>query len=196
MRLNDHLSSYWRLVACLGTAVASMVVAAGCSANSPTPTSMPPASTSTHQQSSPQSPPSPADAAKQSAVAAYRSMWQNFVAAGATSDWQAVSLGQYATDPALTNMRRSLLADHNDGLVTKGEPTFAPAVSAMEPAADPNKITITDCADSTHWLKYKANGQLKNDTPGGRSLINAIVVKQPDGSWKVSEYGVHGVSTC
>ncbi len=140
---------------------------------------------------------SPADKAKQDALASYRGMWQDFVAAGATSDWQSPKLGRYATGIALTNMSRALYADHYNGLVTKGEPTYEPAVSSVEPPDNPNKIVIKDCSDDSRWLKYKAStGQPANDTPGGRHLINAIVQKQADGSWKVSEYGVHEAGTC
>jgi len=142
------------------------------------------------------SPASQVDQAKQAALTAYRGMWHDFVVAGTTSDWQSPSLGQNATGVALTNMTRSLFADHSNGLVTKGEPTFTPTVTSADPQGKPTKIVITDCADSTHWLKYKTDGQLENDTPGGRSLINAIVEKQSDGAWKVSDYGVHGVSSC
>jgi hypothetical protein len=155
--------------------------------------------TSSAQPSSaaPTTPASPADQAKQAALAAYTGMWQDFVVAGTTSDWQSASLGQHATGIALTNMTKSLFADHTNGLVTKGEPTFTPTVTSADPSEDPTKIVITDCSDGVHWLKYKAaNGQLANDTPGGRHLINAIVEKQSDGSWKVSEYGVHEAATC
>ncbi|WP_237774728.1 hypothetical protein [Actinosynnema sp. ALI-1.44] len=137
------------------------------------------------------------DKAKQDALTSYRGMWQDFVAAGTTSDWQSPKLGRYATGIALTNMSRALYADHYNGLVTKGEPTYEPSVSSVDPPDNPNKIVITDCSDDSRWLKYKAaTGQLANDTPGGRHLINAIVQKQADGSWKVSEYGVHEVGTC
>lgn len=136
------------------------------------------------------------DKAKQDAVTAYRGMWQDFVAAGTTSDWQSPKLGRYATGVALTNLSRGLYADHYNGLVTKGEPILNPSVSSAEPANDPKKIIVTDCGDSTRWLKYRAdNGQLA-DTPGGRRLINAIVEKQADGSWKVSDFGVHDLGTC
>ncbi|KAA2246002.1 hypothetical protein F0L68_40915, partial [Solihabitans fulvus] len=55
------------------------------------------------------------DRAKQDALAAYRGMWQDFVAAGTTSDWQTPRRGQHATGIALTNMSRSLYADHYNG---------------------------------------------------------------------------------
>jgi hypothetical protein len=181
-------------------AAAAVVAMAACSSDtassSPSGTVQPTGQTSSTSPS-PITTSSAVDKAKQNAVAAYRGMWQDFVAAGTTSDWQSPKLGRFATGIALTNMSRALYADHFNGLVTKGEPTFQPSVSTVEPADDPNKIVIADCSDGTNWLKYKAaNGQLADDTPGGRHLINAIVQKQSDGSWKVSEYGVHKAGTC
>lgn len=137
------------------------------------------------------------DKAKQEALAAYRGMWADFAAAGTTSDWRSPTLGQYATGVALTNLSRGLYADHYNGLVTKGEPILHPGVFSVDPPQDPTTVVITDCGDSTHWLKYRAdNGQLADDKPGGRSQINAIVQRQSDGSWKVSDYGVHEIGTC
>jgi hypothetical protein len=137
------------------------------------------------------------DKAKQEAITAYRSMWQDFVSAGTTSDWQSPKLGRYATGVALTNLTQALYADHSKGLITNGEPILSPTVSSTEPAGDPRKVIVTDCGDSTHWLKYRADsGQLADDTPGGKQLINAIVDRQADGSWKVSDFGVHDVGTC
>lgn len=140
---------------------------------------------------------SPADKDKQDALAAYRGMWQDFVGAGTTSDWQSPTLGRYATGVALTNLSRSLYTDHYNGFVTKGEPAHSAEVSSAEPSANPTKVIVTDCSDSTNALKYRAdNGQLADNKPGGRRLINAIVEKQADGSWKVSDYGVHDLGTC
>jgi hypothetical protein len=155
----------------------------------PAPATTPPAA--------PTSPVSVVDRAQQEALEAYRGMWRDFAAAGATSDWRSPRLGQYATGVALTNLSRGLYADHYNGLVTKGEPILNPSVFSVDPPQDPAKVVITDCGDSTHWLKYRAdNGQLADDKPGGRRLINAIVDKQSDGSWKVSDYGVHEIGTC
>jgi hypothetical protein len=179
---------------------AVLVVAAACgsgTATSPPTGSKQPTGQASSTSAPPTTPLSVVDKAKQDAVASYRGMWQDFVSAGTTSDWQSPKLGQYATGIALTNMSRSLYADHYNGLVTKGDPTYEPAVSSVDPPDNPNKIVITDCSDDSRWLKYKAaTGQPADDTPGGRHLINAIVQKQADGSWKVSEYGVHEAGTC
>ena len=187
-----------RAAAVFGVSAAMVALAACSSGTTTTPAEDPstptgPAPTSTASSSVT----SPEDQAKQDALAAYQGMWQDFVVAGRTSDWQSPALGQHATGIALTNLSRGLYTDHQNGVVTKGEPILNPSVSSAEPPDAPTKVVITDCGDSTNWLKYrKDNGQLADDEPGGRRLINAIVQKQSDGAWKVSEYGVHGVASC
>lgn len=140
---------------------------------------------------------SPADTARQQAIAAYLGMWQDMVHAATTSDWQSPTLARDATGNALTTISRGLYADHYNGLITKGEPVDQPQVSSADPPNAPTTITISDCGDDSRWLKYRAdNGQPANDGPGGRRQINAIVKKAVDGSWKVTDFGVHGVGTC
>lgn len=182
-------------VLAVGVAVAVLTACGSGTANSPSPGTTQPAGQASTS-ATPTTTLSVVDKAEQDALAAYRGMWQDFVSAGTTSDWQSPKLGQYATGIALTNLSRGLYADHYNGLVTKGEPVLNPSVSSVDPPNDPKKIIIGDCGDSTHWLKYRAdNGQLA-DTPGGRRLINAFVEKQADGSWKVTDFGVHDVGTC
>lgn len=142
-------------------------------------------------------PQSPVDDAKGRALTAYLGMWEDFVAAAATSDWQSPNLGRHATGLALSTLSRGLYADHYKGLVSKGSPTHNAQVSSVDPAEAPAKVIISDCSDSTNALKYRAdNGQPADDGPGGRRLIKATVEKQSDGSWKVSSFGVQGVGTC
>ncbi len=179
-------------------AVVGLVLAltAGCSTgNDPGPG---PATTqSAVPSAAPTSTPSPAAVAGEQALTAYRGMWADFVAAGTTSDWQSPNLGHHATGVALTNLSRGLYADRVNGLVTRGEPSLSPAVSSAEPASDPTRVVVTDCGDSTRWLKHRvADGSIVNAGSGGRRLINAVVERQSDGSWKVSDYGVQGVGSC
>lgn len=137
------------------------------------------------------------DAATRGAIGAYLGMWQDFARAGTTSDWQSPALPQYATGIALSDMSRGLYADKDNGLVTRGTATHNPKVSSMTPASDPTTVVVSDCSDSRNYLKYYASsGKPANDGPGGRQLINATVQKQPDGSWKVTDFGVQAVGTC
>lgn len=140
---------------------------------------------------------SPADVAKRQATMAYLGMWQAMARAGETSNWQEPELAHYATGNALTTITRSLYADHFNGVVSRGAPVDHPVVSSVEPAGNLSTARITDCADSTHWLQYHAGtNQLVDGTPGGRRSIVAKVQKQPDGSWKVTEFAVEGLGSC
>jgi hypothetical protein len=139
----------------------------------------------------------PIDTARDKAIDAYRQMWRDFAAAAETSDWQSSSLSRHATGTALNKLSQSLYGDSYRGIVTKGAPVLNPSVSNVDPANDPARVVIMDCGDSTTWLKYRRdNGSLADDKPGGRHLINSTVEKQVDGSWKVSDYGVHDVGSC
>lgn len=139
---------------------------------------------------------SPVDRAKQQALAAYSGMWHAMADAGMTSDWQSPKLARYATGDALGVISRSLYTDHLNGVVTKGEPTLHPQVTSVDPPNDPTTVIVSDCGDSTNWLKYKTNGQLLNDTPGGRQWITAEIKKQQDGSWKGTRFAVEDTGTC
>lgn len=142
-------------------------------------------------------PATPADTAKQQAIAAYVGMWSDMADAATTSDWQSPKLAQNATGEALQTISRSLYADHYNGLVTKGRPVNHPEVTSVDPLDQPTSITITDCGDSTNWLKYHVdNDQPADDVPGGRRHIEALVKKAVDGSWKVTTFAVHEVGSC
>lgn len=138
-----------------------------------------------------------ADSASTSAVNAYQGMWEGFANAGTTSDADSQLLGQHAAGAALDKLRRSLRSDREKGLVSKGKPVLDPKASEAEPVGDPTRVVITDCGDSTNWLKYRKGTDVPADeVPGGRRLIKAAVDKQPDGTWKVSDYAVHEVGSC
>ncbi|MFG2943495.1 hypothetical protein [Streptomyces sp. NPDC048282] len=116
--------------------------------------------------------------------------------AAKTSDWNSPNLARYATGDALSAISRGMYADHLNGLVTKGEPKNSPKVSSVAPAAEPTTVMISDCGDSTNWLKYrKDSGKLADDEPGGRQAITAEV-KKLDRGWKVTRFAVEGVGSC
>ncbi|WP_245849097.1 hypothetical protein [Lentzea kentuckyensis] len=141
--------------------------------------------------------PTAAEQAQRDALAAYLGMWDAFVAAAATSDGQSSKLSQYATGFALSTLSQGLKADRDNGFVSKGSPNHNAQVSSVEPLANPVKVTIGDCSDSTNALKYRVdNGEPADDGAGGRRFIKATVEKQADGSWKVTSFGVQGVGTC
>jgi hypothetical protein len=138
-----------------------------------------------------------AQSAVEQAINAYTGMWRDFVTAGRTSDWQSPLLGDHATGDALLQMSRGLYADHYNGLVTRGAPVDHPVVKSATPTAEPTTVIISDCGDSTHFLKYYAStGQLAPEGDGGRQAITAEALKAADGTWKIDRFAVEDVGTC
>lgn len=176
-------------VACIG------VLVAGCSGEPPTGAGRTSTSAAPTTAAATSSTASAAELARDAATDAYRGIWRAMANAGETSDWRSPELAKYATGDALGVINRSLYTDHLNGVVTKGAPKLSPQVSGMTPENHPTTITISDCGDSSHWLKYK-DGRPLNDEPGGRRAITAEVKKQPDGSWKVTRFAVEAVGTC
>jgi hypothetical protein len=133
----------------------------------------------------------------QPAINAYLDMWQDFVTAGRTSDWQSPLLGDHATGDALLQMSRGLYADHYNGLISRGAPVDHPVMKSATPASEPTTVIISDCGDSSHFLKYYAStGQLAPERDGGRQAITAEAIKTADGTWKIDRFAVEDVGTC
>jgi len=181
------------------TAVATLIVAA-CGAAPTNQPGEPGMQTGVDASNAPEAstpaPPRPVDIARQKATEAYVGMWRDMAAAATTSDWQSPTIARHATGDALGVITRSLRTDHTDGVVTRGEPVNHPHVSTVDSTETPALIMITDCGDSTHWLKYRLDGEPFDDTPGGRRSITAEVKLQSDGSWKVTRFAVQEVGTC
>lgn len=173
----------------------AVMTPAACTANPTEPVNTRPA---THAESGTgSSSTSPADAAKEEAVAAYLGMWRSYAKAAETSDWKSPELAKYAAGTALSTLSQGLYSDHFKGLVSRGRPVNHPVVVSAEPPGSPTKVVIADCGDSTNWTKHRAdNGKPADDEPGGPRHIDAIVKKQRDGSWKVSDFGVQEVGSC
>ncbi|MFE0104488.1 hypothetical protein [Streptomyces sp. NPDC059009] len=137
------------------------------------------------------------DSEKGEATQAYLGMWRSMAEAGVTMDWKSEKLREYAAGDALSAISRGMYADHLNGLVYKGAPKNHPEVTAAKPTARPTTVMISDCGDSTKWLKYRAkDGERADDKPGGRRAITAEVKKQTDGDWRVTRFAVEAVGSC
>ncbi|WP_329072666.1 hypothetical protein [Amycolatopsis sp. NBC_01480] len=177
--------------------VITATLALGLTACSSGDTTNPPPSTTAASPAPSSTPTSPAETAKQHAIAAYLGMWQDVAAVAKTSDWQSERLAHNATADALSVLSRAMYADHLNGLVTTGQPINNPEATSAEPASKPTTVLISDCGDSTNWLKHRAdNGQLADNEAGGRRHMEAEVKLAVDGSWKVTRFAVQGIGTC
>lgn len=171
----------------------------GCTTRSPKsrPTPVPSVTLHISPSQSPSTPTDPKAAAVQSALAAYRSMWQTYVTATRGPDPTDPNLARYATGAALRTLTNGLQSLKDEGLKGTGDVTLAPQVSTISPADTPTKISIRDCVNTAASQIVRASPGLPySDTPGGRRLCLADVERQGDGSWKVTSFGLREVGTC
>jgi hypothetical protein len=126
---------------------------------------------------------------------AYLGMWQSFVAASRTADYQSGLLARYAAGGALSVLTHGLYQNYRSGIVTRGQPSFDPKVTVASTNGSQAQANVTDCADSSHWADYYKSGRPAPGEPRGRQRIYARL--QPfDGVWKVTYLVVEKDGTC
>jgi hypothetical protein len=133
--------------------------------------------------------------ARTQALRAYLEMWSAYVVASRTADYQSPSLARYAAGDALSVLTHGLYANYQNGVVTRGQPSFHPKVTVTSSSGVPVRASVTDCANSAHWADYYKSGKPAAGLPRGRNRIEAQL--QPfDGVWKVTYLVVEKEGTC
>ena len=181
---------HWR-VAIMGAVMAMGLLTAGCNSGDPSsaPTQSPaPAPSVTPSLSG-------SAVAERDALAAYRGMWDAWVAAGKTSNPDAPALRTYTSGEALKLIVGALSTNHHNQQVTLGNVEINPAASEAKPEDSPTEVTVKDCVNTENWLNHKTSGGLVNDVPGGRRSMTATVTLVDD-SWKVATFKLGRLGTC
>lgn len=156
----------------------------------PAPVSLPPF---THSSAASQD----AAAAGRNALDSYRGMWQAYQEALQVPDPGSSELARYATGDALDTLIKGLQSVKDQGLKGTGTVSLAPEITSVSPAAAPTEIDVTDCMDSSDSRLVRVSpGPTYDDSPGGHRRVLATVRRQPDDSWKVSNFGAQAVGTC
>ena len=145
---------------------------------------------------SPRRPRPPARARPSSAseaLAAYRAMWAEVVAANTTSNYQAPDLGDHLGGQALTTLTANMAAEKAQGVIVLGQPILHPIVVS----ASATSVNIQDCVDEAGWLQHFAASpqKLVDDVPGGDRSTTATVSDE-NGIWKVIEMDSGSDGSC
>jgi hypothetical protein len=128
-------------------------------------------------------------------LAAYTGMWRAFATLARTASYQPGPLERYAEGNALTLLGHGLSENHQHGIVIRGAPVLKPEVTSMTPAKNPDRATVRDCADDTHWRQYSKSGHPVSGAPTGHRRIYAWL-HLFSGVWKVTEVVVEKAGTC
>jgi hypothetical protein len=122
-------------------------------------------------------------------------MWQAYVVAARTADYQAPGLNHYAAGGALSTLTHALYQEHQNAEVSLGQPVLHPVVTLVKGSGgDVTQADVTDCADSSHWLNYHDGKPIAGQDLRHR-LISARL--QPfNGTWKATYLNVGLAGTC
>lgn len=150
------------------------------------------------------SPTSTLSPAEQQAVdqvlAAYRGYLTVTGKAQSTATTDSGELGQYLTDPLLT---QTLVNVHNmqvTGQVYTGQlVSVGPRVTMLNLATDPATATIEDCLDATNYRKVRKDTGSPLSSPGQTirrftGVTNATLVKGK--GWRISQSEAHQERPC
>ena len=164
---------------------------AGCASG--TAGSQPPARTDP----APSAPSSPAQTGDPQSLAraAYLGLWQAYVVAARTADYQTSTLDHYAAGGGLSVLTHALYQEHQEGEVSLGQPVLHPAVKvAKTSGGQASQVDVTDCADSSHWLDYHGGKPVAGQDLRHRYIVARL---QPfNGTWKVTYLNVGKAGTC
>lgn len=134
--------------------------------------------------------------ARGEALAAYRGMWNSFVAAARRPSGAHLELRTYATGQALKLVKSGLRQKAAAKVVTRGHLVLHPTIKSVSLAHDPRKITIVDCVDDTHWLEYTKVGEPASGRgEAGRHHTEALV-ETKGGRWRVTAWFIEKAGTC
>lgn len=142
-------------------------------------------------ESSPQ--PSPSPEPEELALEAYEGMWDVVVEQSRTTDPDYSALERYAEGEALELAEHGLGAEAEEGVVARGEPSFAPEASAQG-----DVVEIEDCVDSTAWQREDAeSGELLEDEPEEPITRRMEATVSSDGlAWRVSDLRIWEAGSC
>ncbi|WP_344309725.1 hypothetical protein [Fodinicola feengrottensis] len=140
--------------------------------------------------------PTQSSAPEQAALSAWSGLWAALARSAEIPDYDGRLLDDYATGDALTILRGTLQEWRREGIVTKGRPVQHPQAKSVSPAGNPTTVTLTDCGDSTTWLRYYAKtGDLVAGEKRARRKFTATV-NRAGGGWRVSEYTIGPANSC
>jgi hypothetical protein len=153
---------------------------AGSSASKPTTTT---ALTSTTTTPTPSSSVPADEAERASIVGAYRSFWDDFVAASNPMDPASPRLETHATGHELAHLQTRFTTLRAEHIVIRGTIDLGARVASI----DGDKAVIEDCHDASTLLMYDARtGELRDTVDTRRSLWRVQMVRTPAG-WKVDD---------
>ncbi|MFC7759697.1 hypothetical protein ACFQY4_18030 [Catellatospora bangladeshensis] len=123
-------------------------------------------------------------------------MWRAYERALAEGSADSPFLAEYADGPALLLLSRAVRSTAAAGLRGSGATLLSPKATGVHPMADPTRVTVSDCMDTSATRVYRFDGSPYADAPGGRRQMTASVALSADGKWRVNQIRLEQVGSC
>jgi hypothetical protein len=128
-----------------------------------------------------------ADSQAAAVLAAYRAGWAAFEGAQKSANPSDPALTATMINPLLQLVRRNLLSDQRQGIISKGSITLHPRIKSL----GVTHAVVVDCALDGTELIYRSTGRpVPPVTPTQRLGVHSVLVRSTSGVWKVADQTV------
>ncbi|MGV9245495.1 hypothetical protein [Streptomyces sp. NPDC003710] len=104
-------------------------------------------------------------------------------------------LSDFATDKALSKIEGELSRYRGAGVHFEGSPRLTARVTAVDVKAAPQRVTITECFDTTEWKAMQGSKSVTSANQVRRSTVTGSV-RTLGTHWKVVDYDVNEEHGC
>ncbi|MEU6366526.1 hypothetical protein ABZ876_12475 [Streptomyces sp. NPDC046931] len=135
------------------------------------------------------------EAARDAALAAWRGMRIEQVKAYHQGKSSGAKLSDFAADKALSKIEGELSRYRGAGVHFEGSPRLTARVTAVDVKAAPQRVTITECFDTTEWKAMQGSKSVTSANQVRRSTVTGSV-RALGTHWKVVDYDVDKEHAC
>lgn len=130
-------------------------------------------------------------------LAVYRAFWDAQLKVYATGTMKDTGIEKVGTDKAYAKVQTTRIYYVDNGFVMTGAPGLSPQVTAVNMAARPPSATITDCIDSTNYIKVeKQSGKPVETLDKNRRHVASYTALKIGGAWQIRDFDISRDQLC
>lgn len=179
-----------RLLGACAVVTTVAAVTAGCSKDNKT--APPPSPTATPSPSA-----DPQAAEKAALLGVYRAFWDAQLKVYTTGRMKDTGIEKVGADKAYAKVQATRIYYMDNGFVMTGAPVLSPQVSTMDLSTAPPSASITDCIDSTNYIKIeKQSGKPVQTLDNNRRHVATYTALKIGGAWQVRDFDISRDQLC
>lgn len=130
-------------------------------------------------------------------LSVYRAFWDAQLKVYTTGTMKDSGIEKVGTDKAYAKVQATRIYYVDNGFVMTGAPGLSPKVSRVDMAATPPSATITDCIDSTNYIKVeKKSGKPVETLDKNRRHVATYTALKIGGAWQIRDFDISRDQLC